>query len=83
MVHFVSTVYFMLFLTKNITSFFAKWKASFDKSVIRWSWNEEGLELVDIILTIYSPVTSMVITNDRTFIILGNIYLLLANSYFN
>jgi hypothetical protein len=43
--------------------------ASLDKSVKRWSF--EDMQVIDTISTIYSPVTSMVITCDNTFVIIG------------
>ena len=43
--------------------------ASLDKSVKRWSF--EDMQVIDNISTIYSPVTSMVITCDNTFVIIG------------
>lgn len=34
-------------------------------------WSFEDMEIIDTISTIYSPVTSVTITNDKTFIIIG------------
>ena len=46
-------------------------QASLDSTVKRWSINSDTLELIETISTINSPVKNMVITNDRTFIIIG------------
>jgi hypothetical protein len=64
--------FFSIFkLIKNIFSVFVIIEkiASLDKSVKRWSF--EDMQVIDTISTIYSPVTSMVITCDNTFVIIG------------
>jgi WD40 repeat protein len=49
---------------------FYLYKASLDSSVKRWSLPD--MQLIDNISTIYSPVTSMVITCDNIFVIIGS-----------
>lgn len=43
--------------------------ASLDRSVKRWLY--EDMQVIDVITTVYSPIVSMVITYDNTFVILA------------
>jgi WD40 repeat protein len=73
LIYFSFSKYKLLFSLSNLglfiylSTFFSI--ASLDQTVKRWSFSD--MQLVDTISTILSPVHSMVITCDNTFVVIG------------